>query len=184
MSYAYKIKLPKATSIITETGVWKPTLMEILSSSEMEILMRTALKQYGWVEDEQGELSKEIQGEKCVVPHDCLEIRVALSGEVNATHTVVADSDDSADLRARRLEAGQAELDKQLRQAESQQRRILVQKLVELESTINQELDVALHQAHAQALEIKAAQMGEIRSISHREGESGELELTIHVKVR
>lgn len=184
MSYAYRIKLPEATSVVVEEGVWRPTMMEILSPEEMETLARDALKGRGWDEDEQGGLSREIEGVRCEVDPERLEVRARLSAEASARHTVVADSDDSAVARAQRVEAGEREQAKKLRVAEELERRDLTRRLVALEPALRVELDAALHEAHAEALKVKASRMGEVRSVSRTESESGALEVTIHVKLR
>lgn len=184
MSYAYRIKLPEATSVVVEEGVWRPTMMELLSPEEMEALAREALKGRGWDEDERGGLSREIEGVRCEVDPERLEVRARLSAEVSARHTVVADSDDSAVARAQRVEAGEREQAKKLRVAEELERRDLTRRLVALEPALRVELDAALHEAHAEALKVKASRMGEVRSISRTESESGALEVTIHVKLR
>ena len=184
MSYAYQIKLERATALVTETGTWKPNIMDILSRPEMEHLMRDELRMQGWDVDDQGRLHKEIDGVRCEVPVDLLEVRAVLSDEVSVGQTVIADSDDSDELLQKRLQAGEAQRDRALIEAQQERQRTLVAQLVSLEPSVNQELDHALHRAHARALEIKAAHMGEIQSVSRSQGENGELEMVIHVKVR
>ena len=184
MSYAYQIKLEQATALVNETGAWRPHVMEILPQAEMEHIVREELRAQGWNEDDHGVLHKEIDGVPCEVPADHLEVRALLSDEVSVGHTVIADSDDSAELRQKRIEAGERQRERNLIEAQQERRRALVTQLVELEPAIHGEIDQALHRAHARALEIKASKMGEIQSVSRTQGETGELEVVIHVKVR
>lgn len=184
MSYAYKIKLKEASATVTEEGVWRPTLLEILEPAEMERLIREELIAQGWTRDDQGGLSRELAGVRCELPADALEVRVALTDEVSVSQTVIADSDDSPEVRRQRVEAGEAQRDRALRALQDERRRAMVTKLVELEPLVNHELDHALHRAHARALEVKAAQLGEVQSVARTEGEDGELEMVIHVKMR
>ena len=184
MSYAYQIKLESATAQVTETGIWRPKIMEILSQAEMERLTREELCTGGWDRDHQGVLHKEIDGVRCEVPADLLEVRAVVSDQVRVRQTITADSDDIEEVLERRRQAGEKQRDRALIEAQRERQRILVTQLVSLEPLVNQELDHALHRAHARALEIKASRMGDIQSVSRSESETGELEMTIHVKVR
>jgi len=183
MSYAYQIKLDQVTAHVTEEGVWKPNLMEILTCEEMERLTREELISQGWEADDQGRLHKEIEGVRCEVSSDELEVRAILSDEVSVTQTVTADSDDSEELLQMRISAGEAQRDRALKEAQQERQRAMVTQLVALEPEIHRELDHALHRAHARALEIKASKMGDIQSVSRSQSEEGELEVVIHVKV-
>ena len=164
--------------------MWRPSLLEILEPAEMERLTREELVAQGWTRDDEGDLSRELDGVRCEVPAEALEVRVSLTDEVRVSQTVIADSDDSAEVRQQRVEAGELRRDRSLRALEEERRRAMVSQLVELESLVNRELDHALHRAHARALEVKAAQLGEVQSVARAEGEDGELEVVIHVKMR
>ena len=149
MSYAYQIKLERASALVTETGAWRPDVMEILPQADMEHIVREELRAQGWAESDHGVLRKEIDGVPCEIPADQLEVRALLSDEVSVSHTVIADSDDSAELRQKRIEAGERQRERNLTEAQQERRRALVAQLVELEPAIHGELDQALHRAHA-----------------------------------
>ena len=183
MSYTYQIKLDQVTAHVTEEGVWRPNLMDILSSEEMESLTRAELLAQGWEIDHQGQLHKEIEGVRCEISTDQLEVRAMLSDEVSVIQKVTADSDDSEELLQKRIRAGEAQRDRALKEAQQERQRAMVAQLVALEPEINRELDHALHRSHARALEIKASRIGDIQSVSRSESEEGELEVVIHVKV-
>lgn len=184
MSYAYRIKLDQATAQVKEEGVWRPQLLDILERSEMERLTREELVAQGWTRAEDGSLSRELAEVSCEVPTGLLEVRASLSDEVQVSQTIIADSDDSEELLQQRVEAGERQRDRELRALKEERQRALVERLVDLEPLVQRELDQALHRAHARALEVKAAQLGEVSSVSQTEGADGELEVVIHVKMR
>lgn len=182
MSYAYRIKLESLTSTVEQKGQWQVNLMDILPLSEMQALLRSALLNLGWSEED-GTIVTEIDGIRCALSEEKMTVEAKISEEVFAEHTVVGDSDDSQTLRAARLEQGHEEHIKKLEKQESHVNRLLTQQLLMIEPKLKEVLDRATHEVHAQALKLKASRLGEVQSIKESTGEDGELEITIHVKV-
>ena len=183
MSYAYRIKLERLSSIVEQKGSWKTSLMDLLSASEMLALLKEELIQQGWQEIE-GKLITDINGIQCELSADGSEVQAHLHSEVSVGHTVIGDSDDSHQLKQARLQQGLIEQNDKLQKEEQKSNRQLTEQLLGIETEVKGVIDKATHQAHAKALEIKASRLGEIKSIQSSHGVDGELEISIHVKLR
>jgi hypothetical protein len=182
MSYAYKVKLERLTGVIEQAGVWQPSLMHILSSDEMAGLFRQALIDIGWIESA-GHLSLEVDGIRCELATKGTEIRAVISEEVYAEQTVIGDTDDSPTLKKARLSEGKKRQADKLEKVKEAEIRKVTEKLMSIEAKVKAQMDLASHQTHAKALEIKAGRLGEIKSTQTQVAEDGTLEVTIHVNL-
>ena len=182
MSYAYRIKLDTLTSQVNQQGEWRASLMELLSPSEMEELFTESLLTQGWSEDEQG-IFLELDVIRCDLTQEGAKIIATLNDEITIDHTVIGDSDDSAQLKRARIDEGQREQKRSLNKASEQKKRELSSRLIAIEPKIIKEIDHASHRAHAKALEVKAGRIGELISSKESCSDEGELEITIHVKL-
>ena len=182
MSYAYRIKLDKQSTQVEQTGEWSLSLLELLPPTEMRSLLLEALIDQGWQQDAQ-KIHIVLQGIRCELDEDELKVVASLHDEVSVEHTVVADSDDSSDLRRARLEQGKKDQERALQRASEGKSRELTARLMELEPLILEHINRASHQVHSAALKIKAGRLGKVISTKEESNDDGELELTIHVKL-
>ena len=200
MSYAYKIKLERLSGEVCEKGTWKPSLMEILSPAEMKELFRDALIEQGWKCSEPVEaveagttkgtarktasLSMEIEGIQCDFDEENCEIRAILVEEISVEQSVTADSDDNTVLKEARIQEGKRQQKQKLDTAKIDKARQLTAQLLSIESQVKAQIDLASHHAHAEALNIKAARLGDIQSTQSSVNAEGTLEVTIHVQMK
>ena len=191
MSYAYKIKLERLSGEVSQQGGWRPKLMEILTPNEMRDLFHEALQTLGWQSDQshedvdsKGHLYMEIEGVRCEFDEQELEIKAKLIETVHVEQSVTADSDDSATLKEARIQEGKRQQQQKLESAKIDKSRQLTAQLVSIEDKVKAQIDLASHQAHAEALKIKAARLGEIKSAHSSIDAEGTLEVTIHVQMK
>ena len=191
MSYAYKIKLERLSGEVNQQGTWRPNLMEILSPDEMKALFREALQALGWQSDssctdttEKEHLSLVIDGVACIFDEKQGVIKAKVQETVYVEQTVTADSDDSALLKQARIEEGKRQQKQKLESAKLDKSRQLTAQLVTVENKIKAQIDQASHQTHAEALKIKAARLGEIKSTQSTVDAEGTLEVIIHVHMK
>ena len=188
MSYAYKIKLKRLSGEVSQQGVWQPKLMEILSPNEMSKLFHEALQSLGWHSDQNSgdkeQLFIEIEGIRCEFDEEDFEIRAKLLETVYVEQSVSADSDDSATLKDARIQEGKRQQQQKLESAKIDKSRQLTAQLVSIEDKIKAQIDLASHQVHAEALKIKAARLGDIKSAQSSINDEGTLEVTIHVQMK
>ena len=182
MSYAYTIKLDQISGEVEQAGAWQSNLMNILPTEEMGEIFREKLIASGW--DQDGDLVyTEIDGIRCELSSNGTEIRATLHQEVYVEQDVVGDSDDSPSLKEARINEGKRLQVEKLEKYKEEEIRKLTQRLLSIENKVKQQIDLASHQAHAQALEIKAARLGQIKSSRTQVSEDGTLEVTIHVNL-
>ena len=195
MSYAYKIKLERLSGEVNQQGTWRPNLMEILSPDEMKALFREALQALGWKSDSSSEssctdindkkhLSLVIDGVNCVYDEEQGVIKAKVQEIVYVEQTVTADSDDSTLLKQARIEEGKRQQKQKLENAKMDKSRQLTAQLVTIENKVKAQIDQASHQTHAEALKIKAARLGEIKSTQSSVNAEGTLEVTIHIQMK
>ena len=195
MSYAYKIKLERLSGEVNQEGTWRPNLMEILSPDEMKALFREALRELGWQSNagsessrtdttEKDHLSWVIDGVTCSFDEEQGVIKATVQETVYVEQTVTADSDDSAVLKQARIDEGKRQQKQKLESAKVDKSRQLTAQLVTIEKKIKAQIDQASHQTHAEALKIKAARLGEIKSSQSSVDAEGTLEVTIHVQMK
>ena len=193
MSYAYKIKLERLSGEVCEKGVWRPALMEILSPTEMKELFRDALQKQGWKVSEPIEMGEagetaslimELEGIACEFDEESCEIRAVLVEEIFVEQSVTADSDDSSVLKEARIQEGKRQQKQKLETARIDKSRQLTAQLLSIESKVKAQIDLASHHAHAEALKIKAARLGDIQSTQSSVNAEGTLEVTIHVQMK
>lgn len=182
MSYAYRIKLDTLSSQVHQTGEWSLSLLDLLPSEEMSALLVDTMRSQGWSQDDDG-MFLELEGLRCELDLSELKIVTSLSDKVSIEHTVVADSDDSHELRQSRIEQGQKEQERALTRATESKNRELTARLMQIEPLILDHINLLSHHTHAEALKIKASQLGEIVSTQEISDDEGALELTIHIKL-
>ena len=182
MSYAYTIKLDRISGEVEQAGTWQANLMQILPSEEMRDLFREALISIGW-QQEGDQIYTELDGIRCELGPNGSEIRAVLHQEIHVDQKVIGDSDDSPLLKEARIAEGKRKQTDKLERYKEEEMRKLTQRLLSIEDKVKNEIDLASHQVHAQALEIKAARLGQIKSSQSQVSEDGILEVTIHVSL-
>lgn len=178
MSRGYRISWPQPVWHNASTRVESSdaiamdvAMLEILPEAEMNALLRRRLRDAGWRETDAGALQRRFG-----------EVTVELSPDgrtVTATATVTRD----VAVRAKEKDQLQGRLEEASAAAKKSQAVEVSRRILEVEAEIRGEVQTALQKVYAEALERKAAAMGEIESIQESVGEGGELELTIKVKV-
>jgi len=146
-------------------------ILEILPEQEMLVLLRERLAAEGWKEAESGAMRTTLQG---------VEVELSADGR-----TVTASSTASRDVSVRSTQEG--ELDGRLVQAsttaEKELSREVSRRIIGAEAEIREMVQGALQRVYVEALQRKAASMGEVESVLEGVGDDGELERTIKVKV-
>lgn len=178
MSRGYRIRLPQpawkdvtarvesADAISMDVAV-----LEILPEAEMLALLRARLEQDGWSKGQGGSLSKKFGEVTATLAPDgrTVAVKAAASKQVN----VRGQSEQDA---ASRLERAKGGAERELAQA-------IGERLGAAEGDIRDSVQGALQKVYVEALQRKAASLGDIESMQESRGADGELELTIKVRV-
>lgn len=178
MSRGYRIRLPQpawkdvtarvesADAICLDVAV-----LEILPEPEMLALLRGRLEQDGWSKGQDGSLSKKCGEVTATLAPDgrSVEVKAAAARQITAR----GQSDQEA---ASKLERAKGGAERELAQKIGEQ-------LGAAEGDIRDAVQAALQKVYVEALQRKAASLGEIESMQESRGADGELELTIKVRV-
>lgn len=159
-------KVESADAIAMEVG-----LLEILPEAEMLALLRARLSEEGWTPGEGGALRRSFGEVRVELTPDgrTLTARSSASREVSARGTT--DAEAQARL-ARSSEAATRELSRKV-----------ADRILAVEGEIRGSFQAALQRVYVEALQRKAAALGEVESVSESRDEDGALELTIKVRV-
>jgi hypothetical protein len=146
-------------------------VLEILPEAAMADLLRQRLAEDGWSKGQDGSMSRSIG-----------EVTVTLSPDAR---TVTARATVARDVKVRvQTDADStAPLAKASERAKREVEQAVAQKLGKAEADIRAGVQAALQKVYVEALQKKAAAMGEIESMHEGRGPDGELELTIKVRV-
>jgi hypothetical protein len=178
MSRGYRIRLPQpvwkdvtarvesADAICMDVAV-----LEILPEAEMLALLRGRLEQDGWSKGQDGTLSKKFGEVTATLAADGRTVEV----KATAARTLTARSQTEQ-------EANQ-KIEQQKGGAEKALARLIGERLGAAEGDIRGSVQAALQKVYVEALQRKAASLGEIESMQESRGADGELELTIKVRV-
>jgi hypothetical protein len=146
-------------------------MLEILPEAAMVELLRARLAEDGWSKGQDGAMSRQFGG---------VAVTLAPDGR-----TVTARATAAREVKVR--VQGDADASGQLARASTRAERELAQAVTQLlgaaEADIRAGLQAALQKVYVEALQRKAASMGQIESVHEGRGEGGELELTIKVRV-
>lgn len=178
MSRGYRIRWPvpqwRNTSATVESAdacTMDVGLLEILPEAEMVALLRARLAEDGWKREDDGSMSRRI-GE--------VAVRLAPDGRsveatASAAREVSARGTSDADAKSQLARASQAAKDELSRTAAA--------RLTAAEGDVRAAVQGALQRVYVEALQRKAAALGEVESMQETRGADGELELTIKVRV-
>jgi hypothetical protein len=148
-------------------------MLEILPEAEMAALLRARLADDGWSEEQDGSgsMARQFGAVKVTLSPDARTVtaRATVSREVKVRVTSEADAT--------------SKLQQASKKAERDLAREAVDRLGAAEAEIRAGLQAALQRVYVEALQRKAAAMGEIESVHEGRGADGELELTIKVRV-
>jgi hypothetical protein len=178
MSRGYRIRWPQpvwhsaSEKIESEDGISMDVgILEILPEAEMLALLREQLAGAGWTEAGDGAMRATIAG---------VDVELSADGK-----TVTAKATAKREVSVRTTNQGELEgrLAKQGDKARRELSREVAAKVVGAEAEVREAVQSALQRVYVDALKRKAASMGDIESIHEGQGEGGELELTIKVKV-
>ncbi|MEZ4384996.1 MAG: hypothetical protein R3A79_26940 [Nannocystaceae bacterium] len=178
MSRGYRIRWPQpvwhsaSEAIESEDGIAMDVgILEILPEAEMVALLREQLAAAGWTKAEDGAMRTTIAG---------VDVELSADGK-----TVTAKAKVGRQVSVRSTDKGELEgrLAQQGDKARRELSREVAAKVVGAEAEVREAVQGALQRVYVDALKRKAAAMGEIESVHEGQGEGGELELTIKVKV-
>lgn len=178
MSRGYRIRWPQpawkdaSTRVASEDAMCMDVgVLEILPEDEMIALLRAQLEKDGWSKGQDGALSRSFGEVTAELAPDgrTLTARATVSREVTARGTTEAEAQAKL---GRAQEAASKELDKKV-----------AERLDAAEGEVRAAVQAALQRVYVEALQRKAASLGEIESMQEVRGEGGELELTIKVRV-
>jgi hypothetical protein len=178
MSRGYRVRVPEPTWRNTTTRVEQSDalaldvgMLSILSEGEMTELLRERLVEDGWSREGDGSLRRSFGD---------VSVELAPDGR-----TVTARASAGKDVTVKATSEVEAN-DKLARAAKSAEReltRAAAERLGAAEADIRAALQAALQKVYVEALQRKAAAMGQIESVHEGRGDDGELELTIKVRV-
>lgn len=178
MSRGYRVRVPEPTWRNTTTRVEQSDalaldvgMLSILSEGEMTEMLRERLVEDGWSREGDGSLRRSFGD---------VSVELAPDGR-----TVTARASAGKDVKVRATSEVEAN-DKLARAAKSAEReltRAAAERLGAAEADIRAALQAALQKVYVEALQRKAAAMGQIESVHEGRGDDGELELTIKVRV-
>lgn len=178
MSRGYRIRWPQpawkdaSTRVASEDAVCMDIgVLEILPEAEMLALLRAQLERDGWTKGKDGGLSKTFGEVTAELSPDgaSLTARAAASRDVSARGTTDAEA--------------QAKLGRASESAEKELARKVAERLDRAEGDVRAAVQEALQKVYVEALQRKAASLGEVESVQEVRGADGELELTIKVRV-
>lgn len=178
MSRGYRVRVPEPTWRNTTTRVEQSDalaldvgMLSILAEGEMTELLRERLVEDGWSREADGSLRRQFGD---------VSVELAPDGR-----TVTARASAGKDVTVKATSEVEAN-DKLARAAKSAEReltRAAAERLGAAEADIRAALQAALQKVYVEALQRKAAAMGQIESVHEGRGNDGELELTIKVRV-
>ncbi len=178
MSRGYRVSLPQPTWRNVSTQVESVDaismdvgLLEILPEAAMAGLLRERLVEDGWTPQEDGSLRRSFGDVVVELAPDARTVtaRSSAAREVKIKGTSEADA-------ALRLERARLATERELGRAAAE-------RLTAAEGDIRAALQAALQKVYVEALQRKAATMGQVESVHEGRGDDGELELTIKVRV-
>lgn len=178
MSRGYRVRLPQPTWRNTTTRVSSSDsmaldvgLLEVLPEAAMVALLRERLAEDGWSKAPDGAMRRSF-GE--------VQVELAPDGR-----TITAKASAARDVTVRAISEADAanRLIRATRSAEGELSRAAAGQLGAAEAEIRAALQGALQKVYVEALQRKAASLGQIESVHEGRGADGELELTIKVRV-
>lgn len=178
MSRGYRVRLPQptwrdATTRVTSSDAMALDvgLLEILPEAAMVALLRERLAADGWSTAPDGAMTRSF-GE--------VEVELAADGRTITARVSVARE---LKVRASSEAEAAARLARATHSAEGTLSRVAAERLGAAEADIRAALQGALQKVYVEALQRKAASLGQIESVHEGHGADGELELTIKVRV-
>jgi len=178
MSRGYRVRLPEPTWRNATTRVSSSDamamdvgLLEILPEAAMVALLRERLAEDGWSKGQDGRMTRSF---------GAVEVELASDGR-----TITARASAAKDVKVRATSEAEAadRLVRATRSAEGELSRAAAAQLGAAEADIRAALQGALQKVYVEALQRKAAALGQIESVHEGRGTDGELELTIKVRV-
>ncbi len=155
-------------------------MTEILPAGEMRDLLRKALEERDFVEDQAGRLTRQnATGEQMSVDLETLEVTTTLEVAREIKRDVRAEGWNRQDARRRaeaRVRAEGVDPDRLVQQDVTEQ-------LARGEEERLLELREVLQEVHAGALKERAGQLGQVLEVQEGKNEEGEYELVIRVEV-
>jgi hypothetical protein len=189
MSRSYKVSVRESCSKVVKAEDEVSTqleLLEVLSPEQMAALLAGELSAHGF-EEKDGEMVREEDGVKIAV--DTCTGTVTVSSEASETASVEGERHgrayDDVGPHAGQVREGlraelQKDLDKKISDKESALQGKVTDKLEGKLSNLQDELDKVVNKVTADALKIKAAQMGQIKEITE-DAASGSMTIVVEV---
>jgi hypothetical protein len=146
-------------------------MLEILPEAAMVELLRQRLAEDGWSKGQDGAMSRDFGEVAVTLAPDGRTVTARATGARDVKVRVQGDADATGKL----AQASQ--------RAERELARAVTQVLGAAEADIRAGLQAALQKVYVEALQRKAASMGQIESVHEGRGADGEIELTIKVRV-
>lgn len=182
MSRGYRVRMPQPTwrnvstrlesvdAIAMDVG-----LLEILPEGAMLELLRERLAEDGWQKGADGKLTRRFGSPGSEVEAELSADGRSVTVRGSAAREVKARGESEADAAAR--------LERLRKGAEKELAKQAAQQVVAAEPTVRAALQAALQRVYVEALQRKAASLGQIESVHEGRSDDGELELTIKVRV-
>jgi hypothetical protein len=160
-------------------------LLPVLPEEQMREILRRVLEADGWSKQEDGSLTKNIEGVVAQLEPDAS--RVVLRAVEKKTITITErrgfDKDTKDEDIDQQLDTG---LDDQMNRAKKAQRealsRAVVTRLLGAEPSLREQVQTALNKVYREALEQRAKQLGSVEWVKEQGDPGGNYEVTLVVK--
>ena len=189
MSLSYRVSLSIQEVVSADDkSVHKIDLRDILSPAQMRELLRTALQERGFEQEDEGAqvlVRREQGGETTRMDLESMELTTELEAEKEVSGNVDAWGD--AHTRSAAQRAAEASAQRQanalLERGQQQLQQRVSDQLAQGEEARVKEMNQALQEVYSQALKAKARQLGEVVEQYEGTNKEGEYELVIKVEL-
>jgi hypothetical protein len=160
-------------------------LLPVLPEDQMRDILRRVLESDGWTRQDDGSLTKNIEGVVAQLEPDAS--RIVLRAQEKKTVTVTErrafDKDTKDEDIDKALDEGaQAQLDRAAQAEREALSRAAVARLLGAEPGLRSQVQTALNKVYREALEQRARQLGEVEWVREQGQPDGNYEVTLVVK--
>jgi glycyl-tRNA synthetase beta subunit len=160
-------------------------LLPVLSEEQMREILRRVLEADGWSKQEDGSLTKNIEGVVAQLEPDASRVvlRAVEKKTIIVTERRRFDKDTKDEEIDEQLEKGLTDQMERAKKAQEEAlSRVAVAKLLGAEPSLREQVQTALNKVYREALEQRAKQLGSIEWVKEQGDPGGNYEVTLVVK--
>lgn len=160
-------------------------LLPVLSEEQMREILRRVLEADGWSKQEDGSLTKNIEGVVAQLEPDASRVvlRAVEKKTIIVTERRRFDKDTNDEEIDEQLEKGLTDQMERAKKAQEEAlSRVAVAKLLGAEPSLREQVQTALNKVYREALEQRAKQLGSIEWVKEQGDPGGNYEVTLVVK--